>query len=402
MKSEGSFNINIDTEKYIKLRHDFHKIPEIGYKEFQTYELILQSLKQIPNFEKHSKITKVGDTGMYIDINGTNESLKSESKLIALRADIDALPLTEETGLDYKSTHDGMMHACGHDGHIAIMIATIDYYLINIDKVPSNFCARFLFQPAEEGKGGAHVMIDGGCLNGVEEIYGLHNITLFKTGEIGLIEGPIMSCFIIFEITITGVGGHSSTPHKCINPITIGSQIVNLLNQVTSQQIDSKERSVITLCCMQAGQTYNVIPEIATIKGSFRSLSYENTDNIMAKIRQTCEGVKVLYNAISVEVKFTTNMGDVTINAKNPTAVVNKVASKYFKVNSDNLPLMASEDFSFYLKIVPGCFFMLGGGDETHDKIIHSPYYDFNDKSLPIGVEMFVRIVEEKSGAKLI
>jgi amidohydrolase len=395
-------NINIDTEKYLKLRHDFHKIPEIGYKEFKTFELIMESLKQLPNFEKYSKITRVGDTGLFIDIHGTNGSLKSESKLICLRADIDALPLSEETGVEYKSTHEGKMHACGHDGHITIMIATIDYYLRNIDKIPNNFCTRFLFQPAEEGKGGAHKMIEGGCLKGVEEIYGQHNLTAFKLGEIGVIEGPIMAGFVLYDITITGQGGHSSTPHKCINPITIGSSIITLLNQVTSQQIDSKERSVLTTCCFQSGQTYNVIPESGVIKGSFRSLSDENTDNIKAKITQICDGVKSLYQAVSVNVDFTDNMGVVTNNHKDPTKVVIELASKYFEVNSNDLPLMASEDFSFYQKVIPGCFFMLGCADEIHTSIIHSPYYDFNDKSLPIGVEMFIRIVEKKSGAKLI
>jgi amidohydrolase len=315
---------------------------------------------------------------------------------------MDALPLTEETGVKYVSTFPGMMHACGHDGHITVLIATIEYYLQHINKIPKNFGVRFLFQPAEEGKGGAHSMIDGGCLDGIEEIYGQHNITLFKLGEIGLVEGPIMAAFVIFDIKITGIGGHSSVPHKCISPITIGSTIVNHLNQITSQQIDSRERCVVSVGCFQAGQTHNVIPETAIIKGSFRSLSYENTDNIMQKIKEICSGTKELYQAVSVDVTFNTNMGDVTINHKNQTSVVNKIASKYFSVNSKDLPTMASEDFSFYLKKKPGCFFMIGCGDEIHNKTIHSPYYDYNDKGIPIGVEMFVRIVEEKSGTILI
>jgi amidohydrolase len=397
-----NFNIIIDIEKYTKLRHDFHKIPEIGFKEFQTSDYIIQTLRAIPNFEKLSKITRVGDTGFFIDIHGTSKESKSKSQLIALRADIDALPLSEQTGVDYKSTHEGMAHACGHDGHITILIATIEYYLNNIDKVPSDFCVRFIFQPAEEGKGGAASMIEGGCLVGADEIYGLHNVTMFKLGEIGLVEGAIMAGIGLFEITITGTGGHGSTPHKCNSPITIGSLIIQLLNQIPSQQIDSKDRCVVTVGCFQSGEAHNVIPEKAIIRGTFRSLSYENTDNLIKKITEVCEGVRNLYNAESIKVAFNTKVGDVTLNHKNPTEVVNKIASKYFTVNSKDLPMMASEDFSFYQHKVPGCFFMLGGGDETHDKIIHSPYFDFNDKSIPYGVEMFIRIIEEKSGISLI
>jgi amidohydrolase len=399
---KNNSNIVIDVDKYIQIRHNFHRIPEIGFKEHKTSVYILQTLRTVPKFEKLSKITKVGGTGFFIDIQGTNEQIKSKSQLIAIRADIDALPLTEQTGLDYKSTHEGMAHACGHDGHSTILIATIEYYLNNIDKVPSNFCTRFIFQPAEESKGGAISMIEGGCLEGVEEIYGLHNTTNFKLGEIGLMEGAMMASIVLFYITITGTGGHGSTPHKCNNPISIGSLIIQLLNQITSQQIDSKERCVVTVGSFRSGEAHNVIPEKAVIKGTFRSFSHENTDNLIKKISWICEGAEKLYNAESIKVDFDTKTGDVTFNHKNPTAVVNKVASEYFIVSSKGLPVMGSEDFSFYQNKIPGCFFYLGGGDETHDKNIHSPYFDFNDKSIPIGVEMFIRIIEEKSSCNLI
>jgi amidohydrolase len=398
----NSFNIVIDIEKYTHIRHNFHKIPEIGFKEFETSDNIINILRSFPNFEKLSKTTRIGDTGFFIDINGTNRKLTSKTKLIALRADIDALPLTEQTGVDYKSTHEGMAHACGHDGHITILLATIEYYLKNIDKVPSDFCARLIFQPAEEGKGGSTAMIKGGCLEGVEEIYGLHNSTLFKLGEIGLKEGAIMAGIALFEITITGTGGHGSMPHMCNSPITIGSVIVQLLNQITSQQIDSKDRCVVSVTCFQSGEAFNVIPGKAIIRGSLRSFSYENTDNLIKKITEVCEGVRNLYNAESIKVTFNTNVGIVTFNHKNPTELVNKIASKHFTVTSRDLPVMASEDFSFYLKKIPGCYFLLGGGDETHDKIPHTPYFNFNDKSIPYGVEMFIRIIEEKSGTSLI
>jgi hippurate hydrolase len=401
MNSVKKYSIKFDYDKYIKLRREFHKIPEIGLKEYKTKKLIYDNLNSFPNFQKFSKLTEVGETGFYIDIYGNGENHKSySSNLISIRADIDALPILEETGVDYSSQHPGMMHACGHDSHMTILIATIEYYLNNIDKVPKNFGVRFLFQPAEEGLGGAALMIEGGCLNNVSEIYGLHNSTTFKVGEIGVISGTIMARIDVIDINIKGRGGHSSVPHICHSPIDTGVQIITALHHIGSQEVDSINRHVIGIGCFKAGEAPNVIPETGVIKGTIRSLDDEVGDKILKRVMDVSESIgKINYSEVKVS---SVNAGLCTWNHKEPTNLVDKIASKYFKSESYGLPYMASEDFSYYQKKIPGCFFMLGTGDETHVDFPHTPRYNYNDDSTPYGLEMFIRIIEEKAQVSLI
>ena len=398
----SSHNICIDELKYTLLRRKFHQIPEIGYKEYKTKTLIIETLQQIKNFESHAKIHEVGETGLFIDVFGLGAPVDGLSKenLISIRSDMDALPFREESNVDYKSTHEGMVHACGHDGHIVILLATLEYYLANLEKVPENFGVRFLFQPAEEGLMGAVRMIDGGCLEKVSEIYGLHNITMFKVGEIGVIPGTIMAGIDIFGITINGKGGHSSVPHLCCSPINTGAQIITAINQIPSQEINSKDRNSIGIGCFSAGNTFNVIPDKAVIKGTIRSVSDETGAKIYNRIAEVSQAIGTM-NKCRVEV--VNEMSNCcTVNHEKPTELVERLAVKYFKKQTHDLPVMASEDFSFYLKKVPGCFFMLGTQDENHKEFPHTSKYDFNDLSIPIGVEMFIRILEEKASVKLI
>lgn len=401
MKSLHS--INIDILKFTSLRRKFHQIPEIGYKEFKTKELILDTLKSFKNFENYAKLYQVGDTGMYVDIYGTAKRLvdyPDDKYLISLRADMDGLPFKEESDLDYKSINENMIHGCGHDGHIAMLLATIEYYLANLEKVPENFGVRFLFQPAEEGLLGAVQMIKGGCLENVKEIYGLHNLTTFKLGEIGVIPGTIMARIDIFKININGKGGHSSTPHKCCSPINTGVQIITAINQIPSQEIDSKDRNAIGIGCFSAGETFNVIPDKGVIKGTIRSVYDETGDQILNRITEVSQSIGQM-NKCNVEV-VTEMTNYCTVNHSGPTELVERISEKYYTKATHDLPLMASEDFSFYLKEIPGCFFMLGTYDENHKEYVHTSKYDFNDASIPIGVEMFIRIIEEKASIKLI
>ena len=402
--NKKEYNITIDLAYWTILRRQFHSIPEIGYKEYKTKKLIMENLKKIKNFDEHSKIVEYGDTGFFIDIFGLkempNEFSSTPPKLISLRADFDGLPFNEENEVEYKSKHEGMIHGCGHDGHITILIATIDYYLKNLDKVSKNFGVRFLFQPAEEGLNGALQMIEGGCLKNVSEIYGLHNVTTFSIGEIGVIPGTIMAKIQLFEINIKGKGGHSSTPHKCCSPINTGVQIINAINSISSQEIDSQDRNVVGIGTFQAGNTFNVIPETGIIKGTIRSIKNEVGDQIINRIKDLSESIGTM-NRSQVSVNSNV-LGNCTVNHVEPTELIEKIAKKYFKLETHDLPLMASEDFSYYLEKTPGCFFMLGVADETHKEYLHTPKYDFNDKGIPYGVEMFIRIIEEKFGVNLI
>lgn len=391
----------IDLEKYTLLRREFHKIPEIGYKEYKTSKLILDTLNNFPNFEKYSRINKVGETGMFIDINGIGPaSDKFEKLLISLRADMDGLPFEEENNFPYRSIHPNMIHGCGHDGHITMLIATIEYYLSKIEKIPKNFCVRFLFQPAEEGLFGAKKMIEGGCLKNVDEIYGLHNLPTFAVGEIGVIKGTIMARIDIFHIDIHGKGGHSSVPHLTHNPINTGVQIVQALNQISSQEVDSKDRHVIGIGCFRAGDTFNVIPENGYIKGTIRGVSNETSEFIMKRIEEVCSHIGSMNNS---EVKVKAEFNNCTVNHDKPTELVEEIVQKYFKLETHDLPVMASEDFAYYLEQTPGCFFMLGVKDEEFNSLyLHTPKYNFNDKAIRYGVEAFIRIIEAKAKVNLI
>ena len=397
-----NYNIKIDLDKYTNLRRKFHTIPEIGYKEYKTKNLILEELRKFNNFEKNAKIIEVGETGFYIDIYGLKKDQNNNSKnyLLSLRADIDGLPFREENEVEYKSSHQGMIHGCGHDGHITILIATIDYFLNNLELVSINFGVRFLFQPAEEGLLGAKQMIEGGCLENVDEIYGLHNVTTFNVGEIGVIPGTIMAKIQLFEINIKGKGGHSSTPHNCHSPINTGAQIITAINQISSQEIDSKERNVIGVGCFQAGNTFNVIPETGVIKGTIRSVKNEVGEKIINRIEEVSNFISKM-NCCHTSVN-SKELGSCTVNHPEQTKLIEELSSKYFTLQTHDLPLMASEDFSYYLERVPGCFFMLGVKDENHKEYLHTPIYDFNDRGIPFGVEMFIRIIESRANVSLI
>ncbi len=203
-KSKSNF---LDWEKYNNFRQDLHKIPELGYEEFETKKYILNYLTNLDIFSKGAKLTEILKTGFYIDMQGTGPKTSEKSTTIAYRTDLDGLPITEQTGASYTSIHPNRQHACGHDGHMTVLVAFLEFYANSIQKIPENINLRFLFQPAEEGLGGAQSMIEGKCLENVEEIYGLHNVTLFKIGEIGLVEGTIMSRVDKFEINIHAKGG---------------------------------------------------------------------------------------------------------------------------------------------------------------------------------------------------
>jgi amidohydrolase len=243
-------------------------------------------------------------------------------------------------------------------------------------------------------------MIDAGCLEGINEVYGLHNLTLFKVGEVGCVKGPIMANGNCFNIQIKGKGGHGSRPDLCINPITIGSELIEYMNKIKSQYVDSKEIFIFSVGSFNSGETFNVIPEYAKISGTYRTINDKLSEKIGKIITNLCDNYSLIYNC---EIKLDiVSGGYTTFNADEPTELVQKVAEKYFKLRTDSLPVMASEDFSLYQLIVPGCFFMLGAQDEEHKEYLHTPQYEFNDKSLSIGVEMFIRIIEEKANIELL
>ena len=289
------------------------------------------------------KIVDIGQSAFWIDVTGEATST-GEVKGIAFRADMDGLPLNEETGVEYTSTHPGKAHSCGHDGHMTIMTCFLEYILERLNLIPSNFNLRFLYQPAEEILAGAKYLIEKNCLEGIHEIYGLHNISIIPLGMIGIVPGTIMAASTEFEISIKGIGGHGSAPDKCHSPITCGSEIVNKLNQITSQEVDSSQRSVLTIGTFKSGETCNVIPENAFICGSIRTVNIETAPIIKEKIKCSCSGIG-LSNSCQVDVNFPVNCSVTSNDEELYNKVMLPAISKTnFTKISSVLPALASED----------------------------------------------------------
>ena len=384
-----------DEKKYTQLRHELHQIPEIGLKEFLTKEKLLTFIKTFSNYNK-VVLQEVLDTGFWFDITGLGDKVGNENYMFAFRTDLDALPLQEETKVDYKSKFDGMAHSCGHDGHMTILTATLEQVLQRLSEIPSNYTLRFLYQPAEESIGGAEKMIEVGCLKGVNEIYGIHNVTLFDVGEVGVKSGPVMAGISVFDINITGQGGHGSAPYLCKSPITTGTELVQKINQITSQKINSENRCVVSIGCFKSGEVGNVIPEKGNIKGTLRYFDDDTANKIKDEIQTCCSGIGAT-NKSNIKVDFT-DPGVVTFNNKTLTdnVVLPALQNSNLKIVDHDLPVTASEDFSFYLRIIPGVFMMLGCKDSEHQEYLHTPTYNYNDKSTIYGVEVYLRIIEKK------
>ena len=383
-------------EKYIQVRHELHKFPELSLKEFNTKLKLLEILKSLPAYP-FFRLTEAGETGFYIDISGTGPALPYPIT-IALRTDMDGLPVKEKTGLSYSSQNEGVMHACGHDGHMSILLCTVDYIASRLELLPSNYTLRCLFQPAEETLQGAPLLIKAGCLEGVDQVFGLHNVQMWETGTIAVKSGPIMANDIKFKIRLIGQGGHGSLPHKAKSPILGLSKLVTEINQIVSDEVDAKEMAVLSFGRLSSGLKSNVIPNDGELEGTIRIFNEELGDFMVKRLNEITKG---LCSSFGLDYELDTQKGKVLINGEKSAALLKKVGEQVGKVTEEQLPIMASEDFSYYTALVEGAFFMLGGMDETHKNNIHTDMYNFNDDSLEYGVKMYLKIVEETSGADL-
>jgi amidohydrolase len=366
-------------------RRDFHEHPEILYDVHRTAASVVEKLKA---FGCDEVVPGIGRTGVVAVIKGkTNRS----GKVIGMRADMDALPMDEITGLPYASKTKGKMHACGHDGHTALLLGAAKYLCET-----RNFDGTvvLIFQPAEEGGAGGKAMVDDGMMErwGVQEVYGMHNQPGMPIGAFATCPGPMMAASDRVHILIEGKGGHAAKPHFNVDTVLVASHIVVAMQSVVARNINPLESGVISLCMLQAGSASNVMPQTAEIHGTARSLTPEVRDLLEKRFVEVAEGTAKLFGATA---KATYERGyPVTRNHAKQAAFAASIAREISgkdMVNDNITPVMGGEDFSFMLERRPGAFVFFGNGDTAS---VHHPAYDFNDEAIPHGVSFWARLAE--------
>ena len=371
--------MNFDVNTFVKIRHDLHKNPELGFCEDNTKSKIVKFLKEI-GLEVHQGVGVVG----VLKVGNGN-------KTIALRADMDALPIKEKSIHDYVSNSEGIMHACGHDGHMAMLMGAAQK--LSLDR---NFNGRivFIFQPNEEHGLGAQAMIEEGLLEkfSISEIYAFHNLPGSPLGEVSTRVGQICFSESLFEIELNGIGGHSSMPHVCKDVIAIGSELITSLQTIISRKLSPRSGAVISVTEFISDGQRNILAGSAVIKGDVRTKKSADRDLIENLIDKMCQGIAIGHE-IEVNHSFNTEFIE-TINAQVPTDIVIQSANELaLDVLPDREAMSFSEDFAHFCNRVPGCFLLLGNGESSPNNLpLHSAYYDFNDELISTGILLWAKI----------
>ena len=379
--------ITENNSKYMSWRKQLHSIPELAYKENETSDFIAEKLKSfgIPI------VRGLGKTGLV----GTIRSGNSD-RSIGLRADMDALPINELNTFKHKSKHSGVMHACGHDGHSATLLAAAEYLSIN-----RNFdgTVHLIFQPAEEGEAGAKAMIDDGLFQDfpMESVYAIHNWPGLAIGEIAMRSGPIMAAMDVFEIKIIGKGGHAALPHLVIDPIPVGAQVILALQNIVSRNLSPTDTAVVSVTQFHAGDAWAVVPKEIVLKGTVRSFTPRVQKLIEQRMKEITSGICTANNCDFnwwYEKRFPP-----TVNSSAETELAAKAARSVCgneSVNANVEMVTGSEDFGYMLQEKPGCYAFLGNGPGEGGCMLHSAHYDFNDEIIPVGASYFVQLVAEE------
>lgn len=366
-------------------RRDLHQHPEVLFDVHRTAGIVAEKLKA---FGVDEVVTGIGRTGVVGIINGKSNR---SGKTIGLRADMDALTVTEKTGAPYASTNEGKMHACGHDGHTAMLLGAAKYLAET-----RNFDGRvaLIFQPAEEGGGGGKVMIEDGLVDrfDIAEVYGMHNWPGMPVGHFGIRHGGIMAATDRFYITITGQGGHAARPQQTVDPIIVAAQMVTALQTIVSRNLDPLESAVLSVTMIEAGEADNVISQTAKITGTVRTLDGDVQDFIEARLNEIVPQFAQSFGA-SADIRYARGY-PVTVNSAREADFAADVASEVVgaeRVDRDTPPSMGGEDFSFMLNERPGAYIFLGNGNSSE---LHTDTYDFNDEAIPVGTSYWVRLAE--------
>ena len=376
----------------VAIRHDLHAHPELGYQEKRTSDLVHRLLTEW-GVEHCGGLA--GGTGVLARLPATG----SNGGTVALRADMDALPITEETGVPYSSEHPGLMHACGHDGHTTILLSAVHA----LSKMPDRANETlFIFQPAEEGGAGGNRMCLDGVLDGrllgtkADIIYGLHGFPNAKVGHVSTKVGPLMAAAAQLKITVHGKGAHAAYPHLGVDPIVVAAHIVTALQTIASRTVGPLDSVVVTIGKVEAGMAHNVIPETATLTGTLRTLQDDTEKTARAAVERIVRHTAEALGA-RAQVDWELVPYPVTRNEPAATERFRQIAGSAIgpdHVHEEPNPSMGGEDFSFYGRHIPACFFWLGiqPADATGYPNLHSPRFDFNDDAIPTGVELMCQL----------
>jgi amidohydrolase len=375
-------------DEIVAWRRDFHAHPEVLYEVHRTAGKVAELLA---SFGVDEVVTGIGRTGVVGVIEG-----RGPGPTIALRADMDALPIAERTGHDYQSLSPGKMHACGHDGHTAMLLGAAKYLAET-----RNFTGRavVIFQPAEEGGAGGRAMLEDGLMErfGIDEVYGLHNMPGQPAGSFSIRPGGIMAATDEFNVTIEGVGGHAARPHTGIDPVLTAAHVILALQSIVSRNIDPVQSAVLSVTMLQAGDAFNIIPRAVKLTGTIRTLDEKVRRQMEQRFRDIVNGTAAVFGA-KADIHYRYGY-PVTVNAAGPTdyavAVAGDVAGAE-RVDTNAAPSMGGEDFSYMLQVRPGAYIFLGNGPSSD---LHSDTYDFNDAIIPAGVSYWVGLVERGGAA---
>ncbi len=371
-------------------RHHLHAHPELDFAVHKTAAFVVERLQDLGIDDI---TTGIGKTGIVAVIKGRTDT---KGRVIGLRADMDALPISEASGVAFSSTVPGVMHACGHDGHTAILLGAAQYLAEtrNFDGT-----AVLIFQPAEEGGGGGREMVNDGLIDrwGIQEVYGLHNMPGLPTGQFAVRPGPLLASADEFEITVTGKGGHAAAPHEAIDPNVTAAHIILGLQSITSRTVDPLASAVVSVCALHSDiDTHNIIPQVTRMTGTVRALDSEVREMVEQAVIRIATATAQAYDCVA-EVDYTIGY-PVTVNHAEHTEYAAEAARAVAgDVITDTPPIMAAEDFSFMLNACPGAYIMLGNGDGP---TVHHPAYRFDDDAIPAGCSWFVELIEQRMPAQ--
>ncbi len=377
----------------VALRRDLHEHPELAFEEVRTSGIVAQRLRTL-GLEVQTNVAKTGVVGL---LRGASKSGAQTIKTIAIRADMDALPIHELNEIDYRSTIDGKMHACGHDGHTSIALAVADILSKRQAELPGN--VKFIFQPAEETIGGAGPMVKEGAMEGVDGVIGLHLISDYPIGRVGVRAGTVFASADKFVLTVRGKGGHAAMPEMSVDPIVISAYIITALQTLISRETSPFSPAVITIGVVKAGTAFNIIPETAELQGTMRAYSKEHREKLIRRISEVASGVASAMGA-TCAVKVFDGCPPCTNDAAMTEVVQNAAVESVGADKVDNGEVVmttGSDDMAYFLKAVPGCYFIVGaknaekGANYPH----HHPRFNVDEDAMPIGVEVLTRAALE-------